>query len=48
MRRPLIGKTESAIDILAIAMVVALGVAMLVGLLTANGASIGHWVPPAG
>ena len=48
MRRPLIGKTESAIDILAIAMVVALGVAMLVGLLTANGASIAHWVPPAG
>jgi|GEM_PF-6065966 len=42
MRRPNLGKAESAFDYLVLALVVGLGLAMLIGLLTANGGSIGH------
>jgi hypothetical protein len=42
MRRHLLQKTESAFDTLVIALVVGLGLAMFIGLITANGGSIGQ------
>jgi hypothetical protein len=42
MRRDLFRKTESAFDGLVIALVVGLGLAMFIGLITANGGAIGH------